>query len=178
MDFLSDITKHDHDSKPKPTSDHPTNPVHAHHKRPSNSDLLNSAKVVADAAKSHLRHEPQKHEKGMVANAAADLLCGASEYGKLDDSKGMGKYVDKAEDYLRQYHTTHSTTTVVDSHGNKTTTTTTSATVTTDPEKDPATGGVGDYVKMAEDFLHKPSGGGGGAGAGDFMKMAGDFLKK
>ncbi|XP_073131223.1 nodulin-related protein 2-like [Henckelia pumila] len=178
MDFLS---KHDHDSKPKPTSDHPDD-HHGHHKKRSNSDLLNSAKVVADAAKSHLRHEPQKHEKGKVADAAADLLCAASDYGKLDDSKGMGKYVDKAEDYLRQYHTTHSTTTtVVDSHGNKTTTTTTATSVTTDPEKDPAAGGVGDYVKMAEGFLHKPSGGGGsggGHGAGDFMKMAGDFLKK
>lgn len=175
MDFLSNITKHDNNS---PTSDHPTNSDH-HHKRPSNSDLLNSAKVVADAARSHLRHEPQKHEKGMVANAAADLLCGASEYGKLDESKGMGKYVDKAEDYLRQYHTTHSTTTtVVDSHGKKTTTTTTATTVTTNPEKDPATGGVGDYVKMAEGFLHKPSGGSGGFGAEDFMKMAGGFLKK
>ncbi|KZV54843.1 hypothetical protein F511_39801 [Dorcoceras hygrometricum] len=136
MDFLSNITKHDQDSKPKPTSDHPEDADHhGHHKRPSNSDLLSSAKMVADAAKSHLRHEPQMHEKGKVANAAADLLCGASEYGKLDEGKGIGMYVDKAEDYLRQYHTTHSTTTTVDSHGNKTTTTTTSTTVTTDPEK-------------------------------------------
>jgi len=38
-----------------------------------------------------------------VADAAGDLLDAAGKYGKLDEQKGIGQYVDKAADYLHQY---------------------------------------------------------------------------
>lgn len=159
MDFLSNFSKND---DPKPTSDDPNN-----HHRPSKSDLMHSAKVVADAAQAHFRREPEKYDKSELAGATADLMNAASEYGKLDDNKGIGKYVDKAEDYLRHYHTSHSA-----GHAGK----------PGDHKPSKAEehgggsgGGYGDHGKKTEGFLKKPSDGG---GAGDFMKMAGDFLKK
>ncbi|MFX9846269.1 hypothetical protein ABTP16_10385, partial [Acinetobacter baumannii] len=161
-----------HDSKP--TSDHHQQP---HHKA-SNSELLKSAKLVADAAQSHLRHEPSNYDKAKVAGAAANLLDAAGEYGKLDD-KGLGKYLDQAEDYLRKYGSSSQQQHAgvgAGAHGGK-----------TSPEKKKSEhgGGASDYVKMAQGFLHKEGsggegggGGGGGGSKGDFMKMAGDFLKK
>lgn len=206
MDFLSSLAKGD---QPKPSSDQPNNSDH--HQKPSNCDLFSSAKVVADAAQAQFRNEPEKYDKAKVAGATADLLDAASEYGKLDETKGVGKYVDQAENYLRQYNTPHSSTApVVDSADHKTTTadppalvdapgeqkTTptdapapvgdcaddktaaiTTTTETTEAEK--PSGGAGDYVKMAEGFLNKQSGGGAeGGGAGDYIKMAEGFLNK
>ncbi|GFP85135.1 hypothetical protein PHJA_000657300 [Phtheirospermum japonicum] len=95
MDFLSNLAKKDEPYKPGD----PTNPNHQLHS--TKSDLIHSAKVVADVAQAHLRHEPAKYDKAEVTGATADLLDAASQYGKLDE-KGIGKYVDKAEDYLRQ----------------------------------------------------------------------------
>lgn len=117
--------------------------------RPSKSDLVHSAKVVADAAQAHFRSEPEKFDKGDVAGAAADLLNAAAEYGKLDDTQGIGKYVDKAEDYLRQYNSSHP--------GDA-------------KPGEQASGGAApaDGDKKADQ----------GGGAGDYLKMAGDFLKK
>ncbi|KAL0385952.1 UNVERIFIED_CONTAM: Nodulin-related protein 1 [Sesamum radiatum] len=118
MDFLSSLAKGE--SKPD-NSD----------QKPSNSDLFASAKLVADAAQAQFRNEPDKYDKAKVAGATADLLDAASQYGKLDETKGVGKYVDQAENYLRQYNTTTSTTAappapapaaVPDSTDNKTTT--------------------------------------------------------
>ncbi|CAI9775205.1 unnamed protein product [Fraxinus pennsylvanica] len=201
MDFFSN---QNHDEKGKPTPDHPHNPNH--HPKPSKSDLLNSAKVVADAAKSHLRHEENKVDNHKVAGAAADLLNAASEYGKLDDNEGLGKYVDKAENYLYKYHTSHSSTTTTTTYPHHSTTTTTT-TETTHTSGHPggdhghSKGGYGEYIKMAEDLLKKHSGGSGGgtntstdhmhssghsegghgnsgSGYGEYMKMAGDFMKK
>ncbi|KAL3644586.1 hypothetical protein CASFOL_009766 [Castilleja foliolosa] len=97
MDFLSNLTKKD-EPKPNPAAGDPNNPDNQLHS--TKSDLIHSAKVVADVAQAHLRHEPEKYNKAEVAGATADLLNAASEYGKLDE-KGVGKYVDKAEDYLR-----------------------------------------------------------------------------
>ncbi|KAI3467274.1 hypothetical protein Pfo_023937 [Paulownia fortunei] len=220
MDFLSSLAKGD---QPKPTSDQPNSSDHQ--EKPSNYDLFASAKVVADAAQAQFRNEPDKYDKAKVAGATADILNAASEYGKLDDTKGIGKYVDQAEDYLRQYNTSQSTTpapvpapvpapasgenktttndapvpvptgdsgedktapvTVGDSGDDKAAPITTT-TETTDAEK-PSGGGAGDYIKMAEGFLNKPSGDGGEkteasskseGGYGDLMKMAGGFLKK
>ncbi|XP_051149354.1 nodulin-related protein 1-like [Andrographis paniculata] len=77
--------------------------------QPSKSDLiLHSAEVLADAAQCQLRREPDKYDKDEVARATDDLLKAAAEYGKLDGNKGMAKYVDKAEDYLRRCKTPHS----------------------------------------------------------------------
>ncbi|KAK6242675.1 hypothetical protein SCA6_008064 [Theobroma cacao] len=136
----------------KPTSHHEKHPPK------SSSELLSSAKLVAEAAKNSLHHESDKVDKGKVAGAAADLFGAASHYGKLDQAKGVGKYVDKAENYLHQYHSSHSTPNTTHSgHSTK-------------PEKqsephasgghghghqDSASGGYGDYLKMAQGFLKK-----------------------
>ncbi|KAL8532441.1 hypothetical protein ACS0TY_008878 [Phlomoides rotata] len=151
MDFLSNLTKKN-DDKPtsgehKPTSGEPHSSA-THHS--SKSDLIHSAKVVADAANAHARREPDKYDKAEVAGATADLIDAAAEYGKLDDKAGIGKYVDKAEDLLRHYQSSHSA-----DHAGKS------------ADHKPA-----DH-KPAKSEEH-----GGGGGGGDFMKMAGDFLKK
>ncbi|XVE85779.1 hypothetical protein DITRI_Ditri17bG0118400 [Diplodiscus trichospermus] len=126
-----------------------------HHEKPakSSSELLSSAKLVAEAAKNTLHHESDKVDKGKVSGAAADLLGAASHYGKLDHEKGVGKYVEKAENYLHNYHSSHS---------NPTTTTTTAhsgVAHSTKPEKHSeshdGSGGYGDYMKMAQGFLKK-----------------------
>ncbi|KAH6763098.1 hypothetical protein C2S52_020531 [Perilla frutescens var. hirtella] len=131
-----------------------TSATEAHHK-PSKSDLLHSAKVVADAAQAHFRSEPEKFDKGEVAGAAADLLDAAAEYGKLDGTQGIGMYVDKAEDYLRQYKGSHPDASTV-------------AAAAKPEAHDSGASGQGDADKKAD----------GGGGAGDLIKMAGDFLKK
>ncbi|KAL2542902.1 nodulin-related protein 1 [Abeliophyllum distichum] len=176
--------------------------IQTYHPKPSKSELLKSAKLVADAAKSHLRHEQDKVDKPKIAGAAADLLNAASEFGKLDDTKGLGKYVDTAENYLHKYNTSHSTTTTTSTkpHHSTTTTTTTETTYTSvHPGGDHghSKGGYGEYIKMAEGMLKKHSGSSGGAtdtsashthsegghgnsGSGyvEYVKMAGDFMKK
>ncbi|KAK6133929.1 hypothetical protein DH2020_032321 [Rehmannia glutinosa] len=163
MDFFSSLAK---GGQPKPTSDQPNN--QGEH---TNSDLFASAKVVADAAQAQFRNEPEKYDKAKVAGASADILDAAKEYGKLDETTGVGKYVDQAENYLRQYNTpapasgdkntttpdvTASEPAAGDSDDVKTAPTATAITETTDGEK-PSGGGADDYVKEAEDFLDKPS---------------------
>lgn len=117
----------------------------------SSSELLSSAKLVAEAAKSTLAHKSDEVDKGRVAGATADLLEAASHYGKLEE-KGFGKYVDKAETYLHQYHSSA-----------------------------PAAGEQGHSApaeshKPSESSGHE--GGGSGGGYGDYLKMAEGFLKK
>ncbi|XP_073050095.1 uncharacterized protein [Primulina eburnea] len=174
MDFFSSLAKSD-ESKPSDPDQH---------QKPSNFDLFNSAKLVAEAAQAQLGNEPEKYDKGKVAAAAADLLGGASDYGKLDETKGVGKYVDQAEDYLRQYGTSHctttatTTTTVAGSGEEKTTTVAASTTVTTEPVKHYTESDAGSHIKKAEGFLNKPSGKGETGGSADFMNLAGDFLNK
>ncbi|KAL2226217.1 nodulin-related protein 1 [Sesamum indicum] len=185
MDFLSSLAKGE--SKPDNSDQKP--------------DLFASAKVVADAAQAQFHNEPDKYDKAKVAGATADLLDAASQYGKLDETKGVGKYVDQAENYLRQYNT--STTAapapapVPDSTDNKTTTVdapvpdsgehkpiTTDAPAPVGDSEKPSGGGAGDYIKMAEGFLNKASdektegSSQSEGGYGDLMKMAGGFLKK
>lgn len=147
------------DSHNKPTT-HPQK-----HHQPSNSELVASAKLLAEAAQSSMRHETNKVDKGRAAGAAADLLDAASHYGKLEE-KSFGKYVEKAETYLHQYHSSHSSTTTHGSGHSATTTTTHSSAATTTTHSAPhsdggSTGdansgsGYGEYFKMAEGFLKK-----------------------
>ncbi|KDP41273.1 hypothetical protein JCGZ_15680 [Jatropha curcas] len=136
-----------HNIKPTKNDDH-----HHHQSPPSSSELLSSAKLVAEAAKASLSHETDKVDKGKVAGAAADLLGAASHYAKLEE-KSFGKYVEKAETYLHQYHSSHSSTTTTTS-GHSATTTTHSTTHSTDGDHHSG-GGYGDYLKMAEGFLKK-----------------------
>ncbi|XP_047975978.1 nodulin-related protein 2 [Salvia hispanica] len=106
MNFLSNLTKSDDDAQPQKVPDAKdgggAQAGEARHK-PTTSDLIHSAQVVAGAAQAHFRSEPEKFDKGEVAGAAADLIDAASDYAKLDDKQGIGMYVDKAEDYLRHY---------------------------------------------------------------------------
>ncbi|KAL8227564.1 hypothetical protein R6Q57_015148 [Mikania cordata] len=69
----------------------------------SNSSLLSSAKLVADAAQSAASNQSDKIDKPKVAGATADLLDAAKDYGKFDETQGVGQYLKQADDYLRQY---------------------------------------------------------------------------
>ncbi|XP_057810772.1 nodulin-related protein 2-like [Salvia miltiorrhiza] len=157
MNFLSNLTKNDDaqaqkvpaakdgddQAKKAPDSAAAAAAGEAHHK-PSKSDLMHSAKVVADAAQSHFRAEPEKFDKAEVAGAAADLLDAAADYAKLDDAQGIGMYVDKAEDYLRHYKGSGDPAAAAKPEGG----------AQGDADKK-ADGGDGGLMKMAGDFLKK-----------------------
>ncbi|CAN1849495.1 Nodulin-related protein 2 [Linum perenne] len=89
-------------------------------------------------------------DKAKVADAAEDLIAAGNKYGKLDE-KGYGQYVDKAEEYLRQYSSPKSS----DVEG--------AGKLAAVPEaaKKPAEegksegGGIGGYAKMAEGLFKK-----------------------
>ncbi|MQI71931.1 hypothetical protein EI017_24470 [Escherichia coli] len=69
----------------------------------TSSELLSSAKLVAEAAQSSLRNESDhKVDKAKVADAAGDLLDAATQYAKLDEQKGIGQYVNQGADYLHR----------------------------------------------------------------------------
>ncbi|KAJ4968525.1 hypothetical protein NE237_015226 [Protea cynaroides] len=152
--------------------------------RPSNSELLSSAKLVAEAAKSGLiNHEMDKIDKAKVAGAAADLIGAASHYGNLEE-KGLGKYMEKGEQYLHQYShssttTTHSTST---SHSTPTGTHTTSSTTTqthsSDSDGDGDGGGGGGGSGGAAGGGGGAGGGGESGGYGDYINMAQSLFKK
>ncbi|OMO71899.1 hypothetical protein COLO4_27926 [Corchorus olitorius] len=129
--------------------------------KPTSSDLFSSAKVVADAAKSAFSGNEgggDKFDKAKVAEAASDLLGAAKDYGKLEQDKGIGQYVDKAQSYLHQFESSQSTT-----------------------KDTPAPAAAKDGEAKPESH---PSGGhegkesGSGGGVGDYMKMAQSFLGK
>ncbi|XP_042019033.1 uncharacterized protein LOC121766864 [Salvia splendens] len=95
-------------------------------------------------------NEPEKCDKAKAASSSSDLLGAASEYGKLDSTQGVGKYVDQAEGYLRQYSAPKSTPvaaaedkpvaeTKIPSGG--------------DVKKPEESGEVGDYAKKVEELL-------------------------
>ncbi|KAJ8774642.1 hypothetical protein K2173_017088 [Erythroxylum novogranatense] len=150
----------------------------------SSSGLFSSAKLVAEAAQSTLRHDTDNLDKGKVTTAAADLLDAGQKYGKLDENKGIGSYVEKAEGYLRQYNpskapTAEKTQPPHQSHGDS-----------EGGEEKKSEGGHGDYLKMAQGFLkteeskpssHESEGGEekkAEGGYGGYLKMAEGFLKK
>lgn len=147
------------------------------HPKPSKSELMSSAKIVADAAKAKLHHDPKKFEKSELAGAAADLLNAASQYGKLEET-GIGKFVGKAETYLHKYETSHSTAAAASSTEH------TQFSGPTGGKHEESGSGYGEYIKMAEGIFKKHSDGsqssesGGGDKKGEYLKMAGDFLKK
>ncbi|KAA8534391.1 hypothetical protein F0562_031908 [Nyssa sinensis] len=123
-----------------------TNTTHPekHHHQQSTSELLSSAKLLAEAGTGTLHHESDKVDKGRVSGAAADLLGAASHYGKLED-KSFGQHIEKAENYLRQ-HSSHSTTTTTHGHD-------AAAPATTHSGGDGnSEGGYGNYFKMAQGF--------------------------
>lgn len=188
--------KEEHHKSSKPTSDrsgdHRGHESHnQHHSTPSSSELLSSAKIVANAAKAKFQNDPNyKFDKNEVADAAENILHAASHYGKLDEKGGaMGKIVGQAENYLHQYHSSQSTTTTTTKPGKAhSSSTTTTETFHTKPGKDHhghSGGGYGDYIKMAEGLMNKHSSGGGGGDHegqsggkyGEYIKMAEGMLK-
>ncbi|KAI5387348.1 nodulin-related protein 2 [Lathyrus oleraceus] len=129
-------------------------------KKYSTSELMASAKVVAEAAQSGLGKESEV-DKAKAAEAAGDLLDAVGQYAKLDDNKGAGQYLDKAADYLHQYESTN--------------TNTTAAPPTSKPDQP-----KGDDAPKSEEAVKSEDGGGsGGLGGlgGDFAKVAGGFFK-
>jgi len=118
-------------------------------KKISTSELMASAKVVAEAAQSGFGKDLDKDK---TAEAAGDLLDAVGQYAKLDDQKGVGSYVDKAADYLHKYENT---------------------TTGTPPASKPADQPKTDEAAKPEG---EGSGGLGGLG-GDFGKVAGGFFK-
>ncbi|XP_019166492.1 PREDICTED: nodulin-related protein 1-like [Ipomoea nil] len=141
MDFLKNALDGGHESDQKPSD-------HSGH---SNADLFSSAKVVAEAAQAQLQNKNSEIDKREVAGAAANLLDAAQKYGKLDETTGVGQYVEKAEGYLRGYG---------------------------QPAAAAAGEAVEENAKQGEDSLKKEPSGESHGGAGDFMKAAGDFLKR
>ncbi|CAN4094777.1 unnamed protein product [Withania somnifera] len=154
-------------SKTKSGAGHSSTHKPNSHPKPTKSELMSSAKLIADAANAKIHHDPKKFEKSELAGAAADLLNAASQSGKLEET-GIGKFVVKAETYLHKYETSHSTTTT--------------ASTTEYTQSSEETGsGYGEYIKMAEGIFKKHSEGSQSSEAGkkgEYLKMAGDFLKK
>ncbi|XP_048317885.2 nodulin-related protein 1 [Ziziphus jujuba] len=144
---------------------------HQQKQQSSNSELLSSAKLMAEAAKSSYGGESDKVDKAKVAAAGADLLDAASKYGKLEE-KSFGKYVEKAEEYLHNYHNTHSSTTTgggVPRHGHSDSAPQTGHTTHSAPSHEGGGGGGG----------HPDSGDGdSGNKYGEYFKAAEGFLKK
>ncbi|KAL2519306.1 nodulin-related protein 1 [Abeliophyllum distichum] len=139
MDLFSKLSGNDE----KPTADRPQDT--ADPPKPSNSDLMSRAKVLAEAAKTG------KYDNPGVAGAAADIIDAGEKYGKLDENKGVGQYIEKAEDYLRKYDASHSTTTTAKPDDKSTT-----GTAAPKPDKNTESeSGGGGYMKMAGDFLKK-----------------------
>ncbi|KAL8142323.1 hypothetical protein V2J09_015355 [Rumex salicifolius] len=83
-------------------------PSHHGNHQPSTTELMESAKMLASAAQSAAGGKTDSIDKARVASAAEDFLGAAQQYGKLDETSGIGKYVDKAEDYLHKYHSSDS----------------------------------------------------------------------
>ncbi|CAN8272657.1 unnamed protein product [Cochlearia groenlandica] len=151
MDFFTEqVKKKLSDKKPnKSEPNHhnnnpgPTGPSHkpvstTQHRPATNAELMASAKIVAEAAQAAARHETAKLDKAKVAGATADILDAASRYGKLDEKSGVGQYLEKAEQYLHKYESSHAHASAFGygdgSHGG-------------------SGGGFGDYAKMAQGFM-------------------------
>ncbi|KAJ0248018.1 hypothetical protein HA466_0163890 [Hirschfeldia incana] len=103
MNFLSDQVKKLSDSKPEePEHNKPAEGTETTNRPASSSELMASAKVVAEAAQAAARNnESDKLDKAKVAGASADILDDINqEYGKFDKSDA-GQYFENAEKYLK-----------------------------------------------------------------------------
>ncbi|KAK4598703.1 hypothetical protein RGQ29_015954 [Quercus rubra] len=163
MDFLSDLQKksnsfsetHLPEEKDDQSQNQNQNQNQHQHHQPSNSELMASAKLLAEAGQTAFSQGAGKVDKARAAGAAGDLLEAASSYGKLEETS-YGKYVEKAETYLDQYGNpssqsqSHSTTTDSKPHSAA------GGGESGDHESEGNTeSGTGDYVKMAQGFLKK-----------------------
>ncbi|KAJ4901193.1 nodulin-related protein 1 [Raphanus sativus] len=185
MDFLTDqVKKKFSDKKPETSDPDPnhnnnkpghTDPTHkpasssdpTTHKPATNAELMASAKIVAEAAQAASRNETDKLDKAKVAGATADILDAAQRYGKFDEKSGIGQYLEKAENYLHKYETshTHSSGGAGGSHGG--------VSGSHGGVSGSHGGGAGEHAAKKED----EKSGGGSHGLGDYAKMAQGFMK-
>ncbi|KNA22276.1 hypothetical protein SOVF_035200 [Spinacia oleracea] len=86
------------------TEETPAKSGHAYGEPTSTSDLVASAKTVAEAAQLACSNQSDKIDKAKVSEAAEDVLEAAKKYGNLDEKSGVGQYVGKAEGYLHNLH--------------------------------------------------------------------------
>ncbi|KAJ6891608.1 nodulin-related protein 1-like [Populus alba x Populus x berolinensis] len=128
-----------------------------HDRPPTTSELLSSAKLVAGAAQASFGSEGDKIDRAKVAGAAEDLLEAASKYGKLDQEKGMGQLLEKAETYLHQYHSntlpTATPSTTGSGHTAPVDKKETAAPPSTRVDDDQSGSGLGGAFKMAQGFF-------------------------
>ncbi|CAA7039337.1 unnamed protein product [Microthlaspi erraticum] len=161
MNFISDQVKKFSDSKPEePVTTKPVEGTETANRPASSAELMASAKVVAEAAQAAARNESDKLDKGKVAGASADILDAAEKYAKIDGKTGTGQYLDKAEKYLNDYESSHSTGTGAPPPAAGAPPPTTGApppASQAEPEaKKPdeeSGGGLGGYAKMAQGFM-------------------------
>ncbi|VVA91251.1 unnamed protein product [Arabis nemorensis] len=161
MNFLSDQVKKFSDSKPEePDHNKPVEGTEATHRPASNTELMASAKVVAEAAQAAARNESDKLDKGKVAGASADILDAAEKYGKFNAQSGTGQYLDKAEKYLNDYESSHSSgagapppATGAPPPSADGPPPASQAEPETKKAEEESGGGIGGYAKMAQGFL-------------------------
>ncbi|KAJ8547994.1 hypothetical protein K7X08_021230 [Anisodus acutangulus] len=129
----------------------------------STTELFASAKMLAEAAQSQLNKDGAKVDNKKVAEAAADVLDAAQKYGKLDETQGVGQYIEKTETYLHQYGS--GTGTAAEKPP--------AAAADAEETNAPVPASESTLAPVAEgDKEVKKSGG------ADYLKMAGDFLGK
>ncbi|XP_024007666.1 nodulin-related protein 1 [Eutrema salsugineum] len=186
MDFLSDqVKKKFSDKKPdnsEPESPNKNNNKPGHgepthkpvsnadattHRPATNAELMASAKIVAEAAQAAARSETDKLDKAKVAGATADILDAATRYGKLDEKSGVGQYLEKAENYLHKYESSHSHSSGGGSHGGV------GGGGSHGGVSGSHGGGAGEPAAKKGD----EKSGGGSHGFGDYAKMAQGFMK-
>ncbi|KFK36625.1 hypothetical protein AALP_AA4G148300 [Arabis alpina] len=160
MNFLSDQVKKFSDSKPEEPDHKPVEGTETANRPASNAELMASAKVVAEAAQAAARNESDKLDKAKVAGASADILDAAEKYGNFDEKTSTGQYLDKAEKYLHDFESSHSSGAVAPP---PTTGAPPPAAGAPPPASHPepetkkaeeeSGGGLGGYAKMAQGFL-------------------------
>ncbi|XP_068653935.1 nodulin-related protein 2-like [Aristolochia californica] len=121
--------------------------------QPSTTELFSNAKLVAEAAQATLSNEKEKIDQGKVAGAASDLLAAGSHYGKLDEEKGMGAYVKKAETYLDKYESSHSIKTAKPAPDSTTAVAENAPSAPSGGEDEKKENDFGGYLKTAQGFL-------------------------
>ncbi|KAI3720202.1 hypothetical protein L6452_21115 [Arctium lappa] len=69
----------------------------------SASEIMSSAKLVAEASKYATSNQTDKIDKPKTVGATADIIDATEKYGNNDETKGVGPYLKNARDYLHDY---------------------------------------------------------------------------
>ncbi|CAN8293686.1 unnamed protein product [Cochlearia groenlandica] len=150
MNFISDQVKKLSETKTdEPVQTKPVEGTEPTTRPASNAELMASAKVVAEATQAAARNESDKLDKGKVAGATADILDAAEKYGKFDEKSGTGQYINKAEKYLNDYESSHSS----GAGGVPPPAASKDDPAVKKSDEDESGGGLGGYAKMAQGFM-------------------------